>query len=44
MIVIIVLGVWLKRRQARFEQALAEVDTATIRTVDEEIAEQLRDR
>ncbi len=44
MVVIIVLGVWLKRRRARFEQALAEVDTATIRTVDEEIAEQLRDR
>ena len=40
----VVLGVWLKRRQARFEAALADVDTATIRTVDEEIADQLRER
>ncbi|MDP3951648.1 MAG: hypothetical protein Q8Q19_13485 [Microbacterium sp.] len=44
MVLIIVLGIWLKRRQARFEAALCDIDTATIRTVDEEIAEQLRDR
>jgi putative tricarboxylic transport membrane protein len=44
MIVLIVLGLWLKRRQARFEAALPDIDTATIRTVDAEIAEQLRER
>ena len=42
MVLIIVLGIWLKHRQARFEAALSDIDTATIRTVDEEIAAQLR--
>ena len=40
--VILVLGFWLKRRRARYEASIPEVDTATIRTVDEDIAEQLR--
>lgn len=40
--VILVLGFWLKRRQARYEASIPEVDTATIRTVDEEVARELR--
>lgn len=39
---LIVLGLWLKRRERRFEEQLPDIDTMTIRTVDAEIAEQLR--
>ncbi|GAB3269527.1 tripartite tricarboxylate transporter permease [Microbacterium sp. Root53] len=34
-------GFWLRRRQARFEAAIPDVDTTTIRAVDAEIARQL---
>jgi len=45
MIVLLLGGLWLRRRQRRFEQVdAAAVDTTTIRAVDEELAQQLRDR
>lgn len=42
LVVILVLGFWLKRRQARYEAAIPDIDTETIRTVHEDIAKQLR--
>jgi putative tricarboxylic transport membrane protein len=42
MLVLLVLGLWLKQRQARFEAQ--PVDTTTIRAVDEDVARELRDR
>jgi len=34
-------GVWLKRRQARYEAEIPDVDTTAIRTVDEEVAREM---